>query len=87
MRPGEKKSNDVSVDLLSKLLSGVEDSDEGQIVKRKLRELGIRVTADKSTLEQIGMSAKDFVPFEVGARQTIEWFMENQGKTWNDPQS
>jgi nucleoside-diphosphate-sugar epimerase len=87
MRPGEKKSNDISIELLSKLLDGIENSNEGLIVKRKLRELGIRVTADRSTLDQIGMSAKDFVPFEIGARKTIEWFNDNRGVTWNNPQS
>jgi UDP-glucose 4-epimerase len=85
MRPGEKKTNDISAGLLARLLDQVEDSDEGLIVKRKIRELGTRVTADKSTLNQVGISPKDFVPFEIGARQTIEWFQANHGITWNNP--
>ena len=86
MRPGEKKTDDVSAELLARLLDQVEDSDEGLIVKRKIRELGTRVTADKSTLDQVGISASDFVPFELGARQTVEWFKANHGITWNNPQ-
>lgn len=85
MRPGEKKSNDVSSEILANLLDQLGDSDEDLIIKRKLRELGVRVTADKSTLNQIGISVKDFTPFDIGARLTVEWYKENHGVTWNSP--
>jgi UDP-glucose 4-epimerase len=85
MRPGEKKSNDVSPEILTKLLGQLGDTEEDLIIKRKLRELGVKVTADKSTLNQVGISVKDFVSFEVGARLTVEWYKENHGVTWTSP--
>jgi UDP-glucose 4-epimerase len=85
MRPGEKKSNDISPEVLERLLRQLGDTEDDLAIKRKLRELGVKVTADKTTLNQIGISVNDFVPFEVGARMTVEWFKDNHGVTWNNP--
>lgn len=37
---------------------------------------GLPVTADTSTLAQIGMSAERFVPLELGISRTVDWFRE-----------
>jgi len=83
MRPGEKSSSDVGQTLLNSLYNVIPQTDEGGIVKRKLRELGHRVSADISTLSQIGYSASNFVPFDIGCQKTVQWFNENQGISWN----
>jgi nucleoside-diphosphate-sugar epimerase len=87
MRPGEKKSNDVPNEYLENLLAEQPNDQNGRIVKRKLRELGTRVTADTSTLDQIGISPKTFTSFEKGSQITVEWFLENKGKTWDEPKN
>lgn len=85
MRPGEKKINDIPNEYLEKLLVEQPNDQYGQIVRRKLRELGTRVTADTSTLDQIGMFPKSFTSFEKGSQITVEWFLANKGKTWDEP--
>jgi UDP-glucose 4-epimerase len=82
MRPGEKNKSDVDSRLLSRIMEELPISDDALIIKRKLRELGTTVSADTSTLLQIGMDSADFVPFEVGCELTVNWFHENKGKTW-----
>ena len=87
MRPGEKKTNDIPNEYLEKLLAEQPNDQDGQIVRRKLRELGTRVTADTSTLDQIGISPKSFTSFVKGSQITVEWFLENKGKTWDEPKN
>lgn len=86
MRPGEKEKNDVSMDLVEKILSNLQISDNQKIISRKLRELGTRVSADTSTLSQIGMNSDNFLDFDLGCAKTVLWFFENKGTTWNDPE-
>ena len=44
------------------------------------------VTANPTTLEAIGVDAKDFRPLLDGLRVVVEWFKDNEGKTWQRPQ-
>ena len=83
MRPGEKAISDIDETILNSLYQVIPQTNEGNIAKRKLRELGTRVSADITTLTQIGYSAEDFVPFNVGCQKTVQWFNENKGVTWN----
>ena len=83
MRPGEKASSDVDEKLLNSLYAATPQTEEGNIARRKLRELGTRVSADITTLSQIGYSASNFVPFDVGCQKTVQWFNENKGIAWN----
>lgn len=46
---------------------------------------GARVTADISTLGQIGMDTDYFVGLGEGLRRTVKWFHENEGVTWTRP--
>lgn len=48
-------------------------------------KVGEEVTADTNTLKQIGMNPEDLTSLEAGMRETIEWFIENEGKTWKKP--
>jgi UDP-glucose 4-epimerase len=84
MRPGEKRVNDVPQHVLDQISAALGDDSTSQIIRRNLRELSTRVTADITTLEQIGMSASSFTPFEVGCALTVEWFFNNKDITWND---
>lgn len=47
--------------------------------------VGDKVTADTDTLKLIGMDASKLIPLQVGMRETIEWFIANEGKTWTKP--
>ncbi len=85
MRPGEKKANDVPQDVLDKILSSLSNSPYSQTIARKLRELSTRVSADTSTLDQVFVDPNSFTPFEVGCRETVVWFFENKGITWDVP--
>jgi UDP-glucose 4-epimerase len=85
MRPGEKKSNEVPLELIEMLVSQVPNDRDGGIIRRKIRELGTRVTADTNTLQQLGIDPNSFTSFESGCQTTVEWFHENKGITWNDP--
>lgn len=38
---------------------------------------GARVTADTSTLDLVGLDAKDLVPLTGGIRETVRWYAEN----------
>jgi UDP-glucose 4-epimerase len=84
MRPGEKKTNDIPAELLERLFNSVPNDENGLIIRRKIRELGTRVTADITTLRQIGINPESFTSFEEGCQTTVEWFYENKGITWND---
>lgn len=46
---------------------------------------GDRVTADVGTLANIGWTADDLVPLELGMAKTVDWFAENEGVTWTRP--
>jgi hypothetical protein len=85
MRPGEKKVNDLNPllidDILSYAKTRLTDS-EMQILARKTRELGTKVVANGASLAQVELSNSDFVPFEVGCSETLDWFIANQGIVW-----
>ena len=60
---------------------------ESEIVFSPMRPgeiAGDSVTADNSTLELIGMSVDDLVPLNRGMKETVKWFIENKGITWNE---
>jgi nucleoside-diphosphate-sugar epimerase len=38
---------------------------------------GDRVSADPWTLRQVGIDPESLIPFEVGIRETIDWFAES----------
>lgn len=48
---------------------------------------GDRVTADMSTLHDIGINPTELVSLEQGMQDTIEWFIQNEGEhgTWRNP--
>lgn len=50
-------------------------------------KVGVDVTADTTTLPFIGMSAASLIPLETGMRETIEWFVANQGTAWTKPKT
>jgi UDP-glucose 4-epimerase len=54
-------------------------------IQRVTRELGTVVSADPNTLRAIGMDIKDFKPLSEGIAETIKWFQDNEGVTWNKP--
>jgi UDP-glucose 4-epimerase len=88
MRPGEKNRGDLSLKSLldfESVARSLQDDDEQRVFLRKLRELGTRVTADVSTLSQVGLSDQDFIPFTIGCTQTVEWYVQNEGVAWTRP--
>jgi len=82
MRPGEKSASDVPPEFLHDLMSGLPENTQSRILHRKLRELGTTVSADTSTLRQVNMDPKNFLGFEEGCHQTVEWFYKQKGVTW-----
>lgn len=48
-------------------------------------KVGEAVTADTETLRQIGMNPEELMGLEPGLALTIDWFIENEGKTWIRP--
>jgi UDP-glucose 4-epimerase len=44
------------------------------------------VKADYSTLELVGMKEEALTPLEQGMKETVEWFEQNKGVTWHDPE-
>lgn len=48
-------------------------------------EEGARVVADSTTLQYVGMTEKDLVPLEEGIHRTVNYFVENEGVTWDRP--
>lgn len=87
MRAGEPFGG--AIDTQEKLLRVVDavtavNSDLRRLdVRRVIRELGTVVSADVSTLEAIGMNAKDFRPLSEGIAETVEWYRANDGITWS----
>jgi len=49
-------------------------------------KVGDKVTADTDTLKAIGFDESTLVDLETGMRETVKWFLENEGTTWNRPQ-
>lgn len=47
--------------------------------------VGDKVTADTRTLRYIGMSPETLIPLEIGMRETIEWYIANEGVAWTKP--
>jgi nucleoside-diphosphate-sugar epimerase len=45
---------------------------------------GDRVIAKNSTLELVGIDRNSLIPLKKGMEETVKWFMENQGNTWNE---
>jgi UDP-glucose 4-epimerase len=43
------------------------------------------VSADPTTLEPLGISARDFVKLEDGLRDTVQWFWDMRGQLWDSP--
>lgn len=86
MRPGEKSTNDIDQESIDSILNfskvNLQDH-EYQIVSNKIRELGRNVISNASSLQQIGISNEDFVSFDVGCSQTIDWYINNEGVTWS----
>jgi nucleoside-diphosphate-sugar epimerase len=52
-------------------------------VRRTVKQLGTAVYADTETLHAIGVDAATFTPIDKGIRQTVDWFRQVEGKTWN----
>lgn len=89
MRPGEKDRNDISAESLQKLMKIAEDfpSKERSITMRTIKTLTNIVTADVSTLSEIKVNPNDFTKFEVGAKETVEWYKNNMGTFWEEASS
>ncbi len=43
------------------------------------------VSADWSTLNSLGIDAHEFIPLTVGVMKTVDWFGNNEGVTWDNP--
>lgn len=76
-------------EMVNKLVSayGYQRVDITSLPMRPGEKIGDPVTADTSTLKQIGMNPENLVPLETGMRETIEWFIQNEGEhgTWRNP--
>jgi len=46
---------------------------------------GDKVTADTNTLIRADVNPASFKPLGDGIRDTVTWFIENEGVTWNKP--
>jgi UDP-glucose 4-epimerase len=46
---------------------------------------GAVVTADTSTLAQVGVDPTTFVSLEPGIKATVDYFDRSEGTTWNKP--
>lgn len=46
---------------------------------------GDRVTADVTTLERAGIDPDSFKDLYQGIEETVQWFIETEGVTWNNP--
>lgn len=46
---------------------------------------GDKVTADTTTLENVGLDPNAFTPLEIGIDLTVDWFWDNRGITWQGP--
>jgi len=60
----------------------------GEIVHLPMRPgepEGGKVTADTSTLEQVGEDPERFLSLREGIANTVEWFVKNEGVTWKRP--
>jgi UDP-glucose 4-epimerase len=44
-----------------------------------------RVVADTSTLKHVGVDENTLVPLDEGVHRTVNYFVENEGVTWNKP--
>lgn len=85
MRPGELENPLIPENKVQQLRAFGEtflNANEVQVLDGILKNLGTRVTADVSSLEQIGISADSFVKFPEGLRQTVAWYQEKLGETW-----
>lgn len=88
MRPGEKANFDIDPSRLQKVISQSQEiltEDEQFLLKRTLKTLGSTVFASTETLDQIGVSPEDFIDLEEGLKETIQWFIENEGVYWHKP--
>lgn len=46
---------------------------------------GDKVTADTSTLEKVDIDPDSFVKLREGIEKTVDWFIQEEGKSWNKP--
>jgi UDP-glucose 4-epimerase len=76
-------------ELVNKLVSeyGYQRVNITSLPMRPGEKQGDRVTADVGTLNDIGINPTELVPLEQGMRETIEWYIQNQGQrgTWKKP--
>lgn len=87
MRPGEPEGGPLSThrDVLRLAFDIMKERPglEWSAVERAVKTLGTVVSADTSTLDQVGISAGEFMPLDDGIQRTVDWYRQNKGVTWS----
>jgi hypothetical protein len=54
-------------------------------VRRIVKQLGTVVSADTDSLHAIGIDPTTFKPLQQGINETVHWFRDHEGVTWQSP--
>jgi hypothetical protein len=87
MRPGEPEGGPLSThaDIL-RLAFHIKEAQpelEWASVERAVKTLGTVVSADISTLDQVGIDPAGFYPLDAGIRKTVAFYRDTEGVTWS----
>jgi nucleoside-diphosphate-sugar epimerase len=74
-------------DLVNELVAakGYTPVDIVSLPMRPGEKAGDKVTADNQSLRAIGMHPDELIPLKEGMTLTIDWYIDNCGRTWTQP--
>jgi len=89
MRPGEPEGGPLSrpeaVERVVQAILSTEPSLRSIDVRRIVKQLGTVVSADTDSLHAIGIDPTTFKPLQQGINETVHWFRDHEGVTWQSP--
>jgi UDP-glucose 4-epimerase len=87
--PEENVTVNEVANLIRELCYEVFDRPSPEVVHLPMRpgeKPNSRIVANTATLKLVGMNPKDFKPLRDGMIETIQYFVDTEGKAWNKPE-
>lgn len=84
MRPGEQTARQLSWSgALTIEQAMVNFGAHPYLARKAMRPFTNVVSADTRTLEQVGIDPMSLTPLDVGIRETVQWYVEQEGVAWH----
>lgn len=88
MRPGELEKSLVDpkkLEEFEEIADALFSKNDAIRVKAVVKTLGTTVHANSETLDWIGAKIGDFISLEDGLTETVGWYRDQKGLSWNQP--